>query len=283
MPFSILLLFVLASVSSEAVSSEAVAPYGEAPAAGAAPAPTEAVPGTPVPAPAAVPAADEKEIELGWSGTLGAGATLSTGNTERTSAHANADAVLRRERDRFTLGAYWNYASEENDEGESAITERRLGGRFKYDYFLTEKSYALFNSSAETDDRADLQLRATAGLGYGYQWYEEEARKLSTELGVNWVHEDYEGESPDEYLAGRFAYDAMKGLREKWTLQQTGELLHSLDDGDDVNSKLDTRARYAYSSNLFAQLQWVWDWDNTPAADKERSDHRFLLSVGYSF
>lgn len=238
-----------------------------------------------LPEPAAVLALvpDADKIGKGWSGTVGAGASLSTGNTERTSAHATGDAVLRRERDRFSLGAYWQYASEENDEGDSTITERRVGGRFKYDYFLTERSYALLNSMAETDDRADLQLRATAGLGYGYQWYEEETRKLSTELGVNWFHEDFDGASPNEYAAGRFAYDGLYKPAESWVLQQTGELYQSLEDGDDMNSKLDTRGRYTFSSNLFAQAQWVWDWNNTPAEGKDRSDHRFLVSIGYSF
>lgn len=237
------------------------------------------VPASKVPAPILV----DEEIELGWSGALAAGLMTSTGNTERSSANASADAVLRREQDRFTLGAYWNYASEENDLGDSSITERRWGGRFKYDYFLTERSYALFNASGETDDRALLQLRATAGLGYGYQWYEEESKKLSTELGVNWVHEDLEGASPNEYAAGRFAYDGLYKPGEDWTLLQTGELLHSLEDSRDVTAKLDSRGRYTFSENLFAQAQWVWDWNNTPAEDTERSDHRFLLSVGYSF
>ncbi len=244
----------------------------------------------PAPEPAAtsatalpVPVPDEELIDKGWTGALGAGLMTSTGNTERTSANANADAVLRRKDDRFTLGAFWNYASEENDAGESSITERRWGGRFKYDYFLTERSYALFNASGETDDRALLQLRATAGVGYGYQWYETETKTLSTELGVNWFHQDFEGESPNEYAAGRFAYDAMYKPGEPWTLLQTGELFHSLENSDDVTSKLDTRGRYNFSNSLFAQAQWVWDWNNQPADDKERSDHRFLLSVGYSF
>ena len=223
------------------------------------------------------------EIELGWSGALGAGTSISTGNTERTSAHATGDAVLRREGDRFTYGAFWNYASEENAEGDSNITERRVGGRFKYDYFLSERSYALFNAQGERDDLAALQLRATAGVGYGYQWYEEEKKKLSTELGINWFHEDFEGEAPNEYAAARFAYDAQYVPTERWTFNQLGEVFQSLEEDEDTNSKLDTRGRYNFSDALFAQAQWVWDWNNTPAEGKERSDHRLLLSIGYSF
>jgi len=217
-----------------------------------------------------------------WTGSVNLGLFDATGNTERTSASLSADAVLRREKDRTTLGAFWSYASEETA-GASTITERRVGGRAKYDYFLSEKSYALANASAENDKKALLQLRYTAGAGCGRQLEEEEDLKVGVEVGLNYFNEDFEGAAQAEYVAARLAYNVEWVPRESWKISQTAEVFPSLEDSDDVNTKLDTRARYDLNEAWFAQFQWVWDWDNTPAAGLERSDHRLFLTLGYSF
>ena len=59
-----------------------------------------------------------------WEGTLGAGVSLSSGNTGRRSANALMDAELREEERRYTLGFDWQYA-DESDGGPSELLERR--------------------------------------------------------------------------------------------------------------------------------------------------------------
>jgi hypothetical protein len=34
---------------------------------------------------------------------------------------------------------------------------------------------------------------------------------------------------------------------------------------------------------MFAQLAWVWDYDSTPSPGRDRSDNRYVLSVGWKF
>lgn len=242
-----------------------------------------AVPVTDPPAPLSLAQEPEAGQEPAWHGSFSLGFLTATGNTERTSANFLADGELRREKDRTTLGAFWSYATEEDDLGNSTTTERRLGGNAKYDRFLDERSYLLATGSAEKDAKADLDLRWTAGLGYGYQVREEEDYKLSTEVGLSYFNEDFKGAPVDDYISARAAYDVFWKPAEDWTLEQTGQIFPSVENSDDVYSKLDTRGRYNFSEAMFAQAQWVWDWDNTPAAGNERSDHRLLLSVGWSF
>ena len=45
----------------------------------------------------------------------------------------------------------------------------------------------------------------------------------------------------------------------------------------------DTRLRSKLSESMFAQLQWILNYDNTPSPGQERMDHRFVLTVGWSF
>ena len=64
---------------------------------------------------------------------------------------------------------------------------------------------------------------------------------------------------------------------------QFTEIFPSLDESDDINGRMDTRAIYQMTEDMIAQFQWVWDWDNTPAAGRDRSDNLFLVTVGWIF
>jgi len=227
-------------------------------------------------------AQDPEPVKGRWTGSITAGGIVTSGNSETRNGNATADAEYRREKDRVTLGFLWNYAEEKNTTGSWNLTDRRTSGKAKYDYFFTEKTYGLVQTSAEADEAADLDLRWTLGAGVGRQFQESERWKLSAEAGLAWFDEEYETTS-DEYVAGRLAYNAAWKPHRVWELGQTGELFPSLEDSDDVNAKVDTRAKVSFTESMFGQLQWVFDWDNTPATGKEREDHRFLLSVGWKF
>jgi len=238
------------------------------------------------PLPEPVPVAQEEEIaDLNkWKGSVNAGVTVTDGNTELTTLSAAGDATLRREKDRITLGAFWNFQETKNAaSGANEISQRTSGANAKYDYFLNERTYLFGQASAENNKLADVDLRATVGGGAGYQFIERENLKLSTEAGLAFVSEDY-GSSPDsEYLSARGAYDVDWQVNEDVQVLHTGVVFPSLEDSEDVYVKLDTRARVTLTKSMFAQLQWVLDWDNTPAQGAKREDNRYLLSVGWSF
>lgn len=229
------------------------------------------------PTPEVVPPQEPK-----WTGTVSAGGTITDGNSQTRQGNATADAELRREKDRWTLGFLWIYSEEKNTTGDWNLTDRRTSAKAKYDYFLTEKTYLLAQTSAEADEEADLELRWTLGVGAGRQFRETERTKLSAEAGLSWFDEEFKT-SEDSYLAARGAYNAEHALNPTFTIAQTGEIFPSLEDQDDVYAKVDTRLKIAFRENLIGQLQWVFDWDNTPAAGKDRVDNRYLASVGWKF
>ena len=225
-------------------------------------------------------AAEEPE----WTGSVNLGTSISTGNTEQETFNFAWDAKLERDGDRWTAGLFFNYASQtDGDTGESTLTERKHGGNVQYDYFLTEKSYLLGTGSYEVDKLAMLQLRTTVGAGYGRQFHNEEDFKLSGEAGLSYFNEDFEGVGADGYLAARLASDLDWQFKEDWNLKNSVEVFPSLEDSDDVYAKVDTRVRANLSENMFSQLQWVLDWDNTPAAGSESTDNRLILTLGWSY
>lgn len=218
-----------------------------------------------------------------WKGSLTINGAITAGNTERRSIGSAMDAVRRSEIDRLTVDASWDY-SEDKQQGTWRLSQRRVGAGLKYDYFLSKRLYVLATTRALGDTLADINLRYTAGAGLGYQWAESETFDFATEAGLSYFNENYRSATPSvDYLAARLAY------KMRWAFSETARLIHgveafpSLEDGQDVYFVMDTKLQMDLTRAMIAQIQWVWDYDNTPSPGLDRSDHRVLLSVGWQF
>lgn len=221
----------------------------------------------------------EEVAEPQWKGAVTVGASVSDGNTDIKRASATADAVKDMDIERWTLGFQWNF-SQEGD----FITQRRTYGKAQYDHKINDRAYWLINGSLEADSQADLSLRTILGFGAGYQFYNQDDFKLAGEVGLAYFDEDYNDDAADgDYIAARLAYNWEWIQSERWTFAQVAEVYPSLEDSDDVYAKVDTRANATLSEAMFAQLQWLFDWDNTPAPGKDRVDDLYLLTVGWKF
>jgi hypothetical protein len=118
----------------------------------------------------------------------------------------------------------------------------------------------------------------------GYQFQDKPSWKVSGELGVSYVNNDYVGTVDDtDYVAARAAYNWDWKPNTKYNLSQTGEIFPSLETADDVSARVDTKGRMNLTDKMFAQLQWLFQWDNTPATGKVRTDNLVMLGIGWSF
>jgi putative salt-induced outer membrane protein YdiY len=219
----------------------------------------------------------EEEKNPGWEGAVTFIASLSDGNTKIKNGSATADGVLARGQSRTTLSLLWNYA-----EDNGAISQRVANGTGQYDRFFTAKTYGLVQASAGTDDIALVDLRTTAGVGAGRQVLDNEAWQLGLEIGLSHFNEKLATNVDTDYLAVRGAYNWEYGV-EKWSLGQTAEVFPNVDDASDVYARVDTRAKLQLSESMFAQLQWVFLRDNTPALGNVKNDNLYLLTFGWSF
>lgn len=228
---------------------------------------------------------EEEEPPKGWTGSVTAGATITDGNSESRAVNATGNLEYRRVKDRFTFGFLWLFGQNANNALDQwIITDRRTVGWGQYDYFFSEKTYAFTKAQLEYDLQAGLDLRQTYSAGLGRQIKETETYKLSGELGVAWVDQDFVTDVDDtQFLAARAAYAVDWTINETWSFGQNGEIFPSLEDSDDVYAKLNTRLKAAWGENMFGQLQWLYDWNNSPATGAERVDNQYLLSVGWKF
>ncbi len=233
------------------------------------------------------PAAPAAPVEPKWTGSVSIGASLTEGDTALRSGSATADAEYRRENDRTKAGFWWNYQEDKN--ANPRITQRKTGIKLQYDYFFSKRTYGLIQGSAENDFAADIDLRTTIGVGLGRQFFDSEefigpgTWKLSAELGATNFDEKHYVAKDDDHIAARAAYNADWKASDKWDFTQTFEAFPSLERGEDILTKLDTRAKVTLTAKMFAQLQWLWTWDNTPAPGTHRNNNLYAITVGWSF
>jgi putative salt-induced outer membrane protein YdiY len=220
-----------------------------------------------------------------WVGAMKMAALFADGNTERRAVNASFDATRRSEIDRFTFDAAWDYGQDRQPStGDWNLTQRRVGGGLKYDYFLTKRSYALVTSRVLGDTLADLRLRFTGGAGVGYTVVENDSTSFVTEAGLSYFNENYRSDAPStDFIAARVAYRLSHALSATTRLIHAVEAYPSLEKADDIYLQARVEVVTSLTESMIASLSWIMDYDNTPAPGRERADHRVLLSVGWSF
>jgi putative salt-induced outer membrane protein YdiY len=225
-----------------------------------------------------LPVQEAEAPKPAWTGSVAAGAILRSGNNETRTANATADAVWKVDKNRVTLGALWSYQDD-----TTGVTQRKTYGDAKYDHFLSEKAFAYGQASGNSDKDAQLNLRLTLGAGAGEQFIDNETWQFSAEAGLSGISEDFKNSGKNEYIAARAAYSAKYMHNSSWEFAQDAEIYPSLESGDDIYTRVDTRAKLTLTESMFAQFQWVLEYDNTPDTGKERVDNLLAVSVGWSF
>jgi putative salt-induced outer membrane protein YdiY len=219
----------------------------------------------------------EPAVQL--NGRINVGLNKASGNTDTETAHADAELVARAVENRLTLGGAYNRASESNQK-----TEDNARGYLKHDTFLTEKLYWYLNGEIERDEFKEINLRTTIGPGFGYQVFEGERMNLSVEAGPSYVNTDYDNSEDEDSISGRWAVRFDRFFFEKlFQSYFSNEGYISTSDPSDWFMFTKTGLRFPLHSGLFLNAGFEWDWDNTPAEDAEKSDYRYIFSLGYGF
>lgn len=214
-----------------------------------------------------------------YSGRADLGGTINRGNSTDEQLHINAELIGKAPDNRYTIGL-------EVNEGKSANIETISNSRLlaKYDYFLSEKNYVYVSGKAERDDFADLNLRTAFGGGYGHQFSDTERYKFATEIGINYINEDYNN-SPDESfpaLTLGLKYDK-KFFDDKLVFFENLTIDASLKDTSDTLVRNRIGIRVPIAGGVTVSTQFNVDYDNQPAPGKKKADTALVFSVGYGF
>ncbi len=219
------------------------------------------------------------EPAVRFNGRINVGLNKASGNTDTETAHADAELTARSLNHRVSTGAAYNRASKDNRK-----TEENMLGRLKHDYFLTPKLYWYTSGLAEKDEFKDISLRATIGPGLGYQFFEEELMNLAVEAGPSYVYTNFDSGGSEDSVSGRWAVRFDRFFFEKLCQYYfMNEGFVSASDTSDVFMFTRTGLRFPIRDSFSLNAGFEWDWDNQPSEDTDKSDYRYILSLGYGF
>ncbi len=213
-----------------------------------------------------------------WKGAINLGGSIQTGNISRTTASVGAAAARKTADDRFTLRFLFNYAEEKSD-----VTTRNAYGGLKYDYFFTKKFYGYLSTELLTDEFKDLNLRAVAGPGVGYQIWDDPVKSFLVEAGVSYVWEDRKIGKDDNWATARLSADFWYKFGKFVTFSDLIIIYPSLKRGGEYTLRNEAALTSPLGAGWALRLANIWERDSDPSPGILKDDLTWLLSLQYSF
>ena len=219
----------------------------------------------------ACPADEEKKD--GWDLSAALGFNLTRGNSETLLTTGNIKAEKEKDSNiwRFELNGALGEDEDRDDPVNGKTTQKELRGDAEYKRLLSDRFYIGGVVNAIFDEIADVDYRYILGLPIGYFLIKEEDMKLNVEVGPAVVFEKVGGVK-NEYFSPRIAERFDWNVSETAKVFQSVEVLLSAEDSEDtlVNSEAGIEA--AINSKLSLVLTVKDEYDNLPAAGRERND-----------
>jgi hypothetical protein len=219
-----------------------------------------------------------------WHGKITASVDINTGNTEKQEYDGGLS--VGRETSHDLIRAWGTYEGDKAGQGEDRITTKRelhIGSRYQRN--LTPRNYWYVQNVIDREAQANLDLRIRLGPGLGRRLVDTAKWKLTGEGGLAWINEEFSSDETDDqsYLAGRIFWDALRRVNPRLELFHTGEWFPSLESFKDHLVEIQGGARTRLTRRLSLEGKVIWDYDTTPAEDRERQDVEYLLSLLIDF
>ena len=125
-----------------------------------------------------------------WEGSADVGFSLTAGNSKTRTLTAGIRGSRETEKDK--MSAYLNAIQASNSTGgPSVTTAQAVYGGVRYDYNLSEKTFAFASGDFEYDKPQLLDLRSVIGAGIGYKAIRSERTKLDLFGGATYNRESF--------------------------------------------------------------------------------------------
>jgi len=213
-----------------------------------------------------------------WKSSIGAGLTLTRGNSSTLLVTANAQTDRKTPENEFSFGANGAYG-----EANSVQNVNVIRGFGQYNHLFTQRFYGYARAEGLRDEIADLQYRFTLGPGVGYFFLRETNTTLAGELGTAYVVQKL-GDEYDSYetlrLAQNFEHKFKRFGARVW---ESVEILPQVDKFNNylVNAELGVESSLTTTISLKTYL--VDNFNNEPAAGREKNDVKLISGISYKF
>ncbi|TVL99898.1 MAG: hypothetical protein CV087_16245 [Candidatus Brocadia sp. WS118] len=219
-----------------------------------------------------------------WKGNVDAGVNTKDGNTESTTTHLKGAYANERTRDNIyfdALALYETVTNNDTDVDEETVNEQRATG--KYEYKHTPRFYSFFNQYFEHDELESLNYRSISSPGAGYRFIDKERLKYRAEAGPAYTYERFHGGITDDYMGLRVGQYLDWLFWRDTKFYAKSEYVQSVEDTNDWRVDTGLGVRHNLTKSIAVSLEFLDQYDNTPAESKEKEDRTFIGSVGYNF
>lgn len=224
-----------------------------------------------------------------YSGSLNAGYSQSTGNSQLRNVSLVGDFIARSEQLRLTLLGRYVYG-----DNAGSLIARNARGTIKLDFFITKRLFWFASAYVENDFFQNLKLRTAIASGPGYQWIERgdfggifKDMTFYTEVGAAYFNEDYRDNSITDDKASFRGRIAMKWdwplFDDRITLFHHNEIFPSIQNFSDFFYTMDNGVRLKILAGLTSGFQVTTRYNNRPPAGTGDTDNLYLLTLGYAF
>ncbi|MBW8015547.1 MAG: DUF481 domain-containing protein [Planctomycetes bacterium] len=220
-----------------------------------------------------------------WKGSVSLGMTYTSGNTNNETLAFSGALSKETDKDRITFGAdLYKKQVETPNSSDKVTTEDWWKLRGKYDYFYTKRLYLFGEGRYEQDKIALLDRRVITGGGFGYQWIKSDTQNFSIEAGLSNVFEEFNNETPSTSK-----FSAISGYHYDRKFNNVFSLIHDTSffpntaDTSDYYLTISAELRAKINTRMFTNFKVLYDYDTTPASNREKTDVKYIFGVGASF
>jgi putative salt-induced outer membrane protein YdiY len=224
-----------------------------------------------------------------WSGKLTAGLNLESGNTKETTLNISSELVRRTPATEFRLDYLGNF-SEVNDR-QNANNDRVNAN---YDIRLTRRWFIRpVQAEYFHDPLVNIKTRATAGIGLGYDIFDQDGLEWSIAAGPSYQYTRFETvesnksdsvTAPAAVLQSRFKADITKRLDLILSYRGTA----TSDEAGRYAQYVVTTLEFEIKHHLDLDVSFIWDYLEHPQAEDngvvpKQSDYLLTVGLGASF
>jgi len=223
-----------------------------------------------------------------WTGKGEAGALLSRGNADATSANAKLD--VSREVDKWKNSAFLGLLYGRN---ATFTTAQRIEARWQTDYKITERMFTFGALRGEQDKFSGFQYQATVSTGVGYKFIDNDSTKLTATLGAGYrrLRPEILIKSPDGEVLDRIAQDATgdavasAGIDYSHRLTATTKLLDKMqiDSGtSNTSAQNDFAVQVSMTEVLALSVGYGLHYNTDPPAGSKQLDQLTTINLVYN-
>ena len=213
-----------------------------------------------------------------WESSIGAGLTLTRGNSSTLLVTGNIQTHKKTPDNEFTFGADGAYGEANSQENVDTIH-----GFGQYNHLFTDKFYGYFRAEGLHDGIADLQYRVTVGPGAGYYFLKETNTTFATELGCSYVNQRL-GDVNDNYASLRLAENFEHKFKRYGTrFWESVEVLPQVNKFDNYLMNAEVGIESAISKTISLKTYLVDNFNNEPAAGRQKNDVKLISGISYKF